>query len=422
MPAAAAAVTDVPCSTPALVSTVSGAASGATLSLAKGCTYVLTSALPAVAQDLTINGNGATLHRSTAVGTPAFTILTITAGTVTLNRLSFTNGNGAITADNLATLIVTGGVFSGNTAADGGAINNTAATVVQVTGASFIDNTATGDGGAMYVFTALGNQITDCTFRGNTAAGSGGAYWEWSNGTSISRSTFEGNKAATGGALYLDDQGSVITATGVHGNSATGDGGGILDSPGGTPVPITDSTITGNHAGGAGGGLDEESSGILGQVTNTIIVGNSAADGGGIIDGGGVSIDYAGDTIIGNQASGDGGGINASSSVLFAEAVLFHRHAGGIHNGRDLAPEYPFVSFTDSTISGNSAGGRGGGIYNQGSLSASRTQIAGNWGGGGGGGVYDDGAGATVALTESVLAGNTPDNCEPLNSITGCTG
>src|SRR4029077_313005 len=94
MPAAAAAVTELPCSPPALVSAVSGAASGATLSLAPGCTYVLTSALPTVAQDLTINGNGATLHRSTAAGTAAFTILTIDAGTVTLNRLSFTNGNG----------------------------------------------------------------------------------------------------------------------------------------------------------------------------------------------------------------------------------------------------------------------------------------------------------------------------------------
>jgi hypothetical protein len=50
--------------------------------------------------------------------------LTITAGTVTLDRLSFTNGNGAITVNNLAKLIVTGGLFSGNTAANSGAINN----------------------------------------------------------------------------------------------------------------------------------------------------------------------------------------------------------------------------------------------------------------------------------------------------------
>ena len=104
MPAAAAAatVTRVPCSTPALVSAISGAASGATLSLARGCTYVLTAALPTVSQDLTINGNGDTLERSTATGTASFTILIITAGTVTLNRLSFTNGNGAITVHNLA--------------------------------------------------------------------------------------------------------------------------------------------------------------------------------------------------------------------------------------------------------------------------------------------------------------------------------
>jgi predicted outer membrane repeat protein len=423
MPAAAATVTKVPCSTPALDSAVSGAASGTTLSLARGCTYVLTSALPTVVQDLTINGNGATLHRSTAVGTAAFTILTINAGTVTLNRLSFTNGNGAITVNNLATLIVTGGVFSGNTAVNGGAINNTAATVVQVNDASFINNTATGDGGAMYVFTALGDQITDCRFLGNTAAGSGGAYWEWSNGTAISHSTFTGNKATTGGALYLDDQGSLITATVLSGNGATGDGGGIFDSPGGTPVPITGSTITGNHAGGTGGGLDEESYGEPEPVTNTIIAGNSATAGGGINDGDGVLINYTGDTISGNHASGDGGGINSQNAgALFTGIILFHRHADGIDNRTSSAQESASMSFADSTISGNSADGRGGGVYNQGSLDASRTQIIGNRAVGGGGGIYDDGTEATVTLTDSRPAGNVPDNCEPLGSITGCTG
>jgi hypothetical protein len=40
---------------------------------------------------------------------------------------------------------------------------------------------------------------------------------------------------------------------------------------------------------------------------------------------------------------------------------------------------------------------------------------------GGGGGIYDD-AGATVTLTDSLLAGNRADNCEPLDTITGCTG
>ena len=43
---------------------------------------------------------------------------------------------------------MTGGEFSRNTAVDGAAINNTGATVVQVTDTSFVDNTATEDGGA----------------------------------------------------------------------------------------------------------------------------------------------------------------------------------------------------------------------------------------------------------------------------------
>ncbi len=70
----------------------------------------------------------------------------------------------------------------------------------------------------------------------------------------------------------------------------------------------------------------------------------------------------------------------------------------------------------------NSADGRGGGVYNQGSLAASRTQIIGNRAVGGGGGIYDDGTQATVTLTDSLPADNEPDNCEPLSSITGCTG
>jgi Chlamydia polymorphic membrane protein (Chlamydia_PMP) repeat len=133
-------------------------------------------------------------------------------------------------------------------------------------------------------------------------------------------------------------------------------------------------------------------------------------------------INFTGDTIAGNRASGDGGGINSRDGVLFTRAILFHRLAGGIIKSTESAQDFPSVSFTDSTILGNSAGGRGGGVYNQGSLDASRTRIIGNRAVGGGGGIYDDGAGATVSLTDSFPVGNKPDNCEPLNTIAGCTG
>lgn len=391
-------VTVVPCRTQALARAVSGAANGATLSLAKRCRYVLTAALPTVARDLTINGHGSTLHRSAMAGTPAFTILTITAGTVTLNHLSFTNGNGAITVDNLAKLNVRGGVFRGNTAANGGAIENLDSTVVQATGVSFIGNKATGDGGAMYVFTALGDEITNCKFLWNTAAGYGGAFSEWSIGTGITDSTFRGNKAATGGALAFNDEFSGITGTVVEDNSATGDGGGIADSSGGHPVSILNSKIIGNRAGGSGGGLDEES-GSYGRVTNTTIAGNSATKGGGINDGDNAYTLYTDDKIYGNYASGDGGGIALSNGHHFPLTSSF---AGG-------------------TISGNYAGDRGGGLYTQDPLKVSGTAINANQAGDDGGGIFDDGAGATVMLTNSSPMCNEPENCGPPGSISGCT-
>jgi hypothetical protein len=163
-------------------------------------------------------------------------------------------------------------------------------------------------------------------------------------------------------------------------------------------------------------------------MTNTIIADNSAADGGGVNDGDGAYIKYTGDTISGNRARGDGGGINASSGGVPATGtIFFHSHAGG-HGGRidssttSVSGYPPSVSFTDSIISGNLAGARGGGVYNQGSLDASSTKITGNRAVGGGGGIFDDGTEATVTLTHSSPTGNEPDNCEPLGSIIGCTG
>jgi len=71
---------------------------------------------------------------------------------------------------------------------------------------------------------------------------------------------------------------------------------------------------------------------------------------------------------------------------------------------------------------GNYAAGRGGGLYNQGSVNASGTRITGNRAVRRGGGIYDDGTAATATLRNSPPAANEPDNCEPPGSISGCTG
>src|SRR5450755_330001 len=76
--AQAAPAARVPCAAASLAAAISGAADGATVSLTSGCAYVLTAALPAITQDLTIAGNGATLRRSAAPGTLVFSILRVT--------------------------------------------------------------------------------------------------------------------------------------------------------------------------------------------------------------------------------------------------------------------------------------------------------------------------------------------------------
>src|SRR6266478_4558035 len=113
-----------------------------TIELATNSTYTLTvinndtNGLPVIGSDgghkLVIHGNGATLQRSTAGGTPAFRIFQIGTGAdVTIDRLTIMNGNQKLTGgegggiDNFhATLTITNSTLSGNSATTGGGILN----------------------------------------------------------------------------------------------------------------------------------------------------------------------------------------------------------------------------------------------------------------------------------------------------------
>jgi hypothetical protein len=362
----------VPCSIHALALAMNSISSGEVLSLASNCTYLLSQALPVVSEDLTISGNGATLERSDAPGVPAFVILASDAASLTVNRLSFRNGDGGISMSGGA-LTVNGGTFTGNTAADGGAISQLAAggNGPVVTGARFIGNRATDSGGAIYDGNAPfgGVEVTDCTFGGNEAANFGGAISDFSQGESVTGSVFLGNRAGNGGALFLDPNGGADLSHDVlDGNSATGNGGAVYSQYG---LAMDNSKFSDNHAGGQGGGLYIDVIAYEDTVASTDFTGNSATDGGAI------------------------GNIGET--------------------GLDL---------TDVAISGNHARAYGAGIYNESYFDAVGTQITGNDAVSGGGGIYnvEDEDFTTPTLMNSSVVDNKPDNCEPLGSIPGCTG
>ncbi|MDB5064593.1 MAG: hypothetical protein JWM18_1027 [Chloroflexi bacterium] len=146
-------------------------------------------------------------------------------------------------------------------------------------------------------------------------------------------------------------------------------------------------------------------------------------------------------------AGGDGGGIYNNGAVTLTNSTLSGNHAGakggGIYNGLGA------TTFTSSTVSDNSTGsllsaGDGGGIYNSGgtvtftSGNLIRNQAVGavlGLVGGTGGGMYDNGgtvtftssfvqtntasrtaggilrSGGIMTITTTAITGNTPNNC-----------
>jgi predicted outer membrane repeat protein len=374
--AVAGSVVTVPCKVSALVAAVGDAGAGDTVSLASGCVYHLTAALPTVSEDLTIDGNGAMVERSYDPGTPAFTILTITSGAVTINDLEMRHGDNAITVSGSGpTITVNDCVFVNNRGTDGGAISDvTGVDGPVVSGSVFLDNKATDSGGAIYNNSALdGVVVTGSTFTGNIAAGDGGAVYDFSEGEKVTGSLIENNRASDGGGLLLlPNNGLLLSQDTISHNSATGDGGGIATDEFGD-LTLQDSTIASNHA-ADGGGL-YTSDGQTEEITDTDFLSNTARDGGGIFTSL-VIVDEAltGTRLLDNKARADGGGV-------------YYDSTGADESGATW-------SATDSQIIGNLAGKVGGGIFVT--------------------------APAAATVTKSRVRANKPTNCAPPGSVTGC--
>ena len=90
----------------AALNTANGNGEADTINLASSGTYILTAVnntssyrgpngLPAITSQITINGNGATIQRSSAAGTPDFRILLNLSGDVTLNAVTIAGGKAA---------------------------------------------------------------------------------------------------------------------------------------------------------------------------------------------------------------------------------------------------------------------------------------------------------------------------------------
>ena len=286
---------------------------------------------------------------------------------VTLSGLTLTGGDGADSA--------TG---SGRYGDDGGAVQSFEN--LTITGSTIRDNAAGnggfsgsggfggggGRGGGVFSFGTL--TITDSTVTGNVSGdggnGDGGYSGQGGNGGdgggilsvgafTLTNSTISGNSAGDGGNGGFGQNGGL-----------GGDGGGIWS----ITLTVTDSTISGNTTGegGDGGGPDfiyDIYGGIEGDA-------GDGGDGGGILNR--ETLLVTGSTISGN-ATGDGG-----SSYFYGFGFQEPGRGGGISTFSGD------ITLTNSTVSGNAANGRGGGVGFSstfapgGSLTIQNSIIAGN--------------------------------------------
>ena len=259
------------------------------------CKIPLTGALPTVTEDLTINGNNATIS-----GEHSFGVFDLGDVTVNISNLTIANGNVSTTGGAIhmsdavtgTTLTLTHIFFSGNHADIGGAIDEPSGALT-VINSNFSGNTAVTNSGAINGSTLSTLRVVDSVFSNNTAGDNGGALALVSDAT-ISGSAFSGNAAATGGAIVKAGRGNLQLIESVFDNnaatSATTGGGAIYAAQTTGQITLTNVTISGNSAKNNGGGVRAS---IVPLSLNNVTITNNLADsdndgtgdGGGIITG-----------------------------------------------------------------------------------------------------------------------------------------
>lgn len=221
----------------------------------------------------------------------------------------------------------------------------------------------TGGGGA--VLNRENLHLAGSTIAGNRAVAGGGlaSY----GAVTVNQSIFRSNSAGSGGALTVVEGTATIDDTTIFENVATS-GGGIFNR---AVTTITGSTVSNNIATNGGGIYN------FGSVTveNSEVSANSAqSNGGGIqVPGGQTSWDGPANVVVinsvisNNTASNTGGGINMVSGTYYRGVLTVHGSTlSGNSAGTDGGGVWIYNStatIDHSTMSHNSAAEQGGGIY-----------------------------------------------------------
>ena len=207
------------------------------------------------------------------------------------------------------------------------------------------------------------------------------------------RNGAEGGCARSGGGVCAAERTLSIVNCTFEGNSATFAGGGVYIRDG--ILAVSDSTFTDNSALTGGGGIHANRTDTT--VTRSTFIGNSTPSVLGFADGSGGGIDSLYGTLV------------LTDSTFIGNSAKY----GGALSGMYLN------TVTNTTFYENYAVAVGGAITMRDGTLVNNT-IVGNrvtFGDSGGGGIYS--GEASITLTNTIVAANSPDDIEPANLFDG---
>jgi predicted outer membrane repeat protein len=321
---------------------------------------------------------------------------------------------------NAGTGSLTDCTISGNSGEYGGGVLNDG--TLSLAGCQITDNSTGGGAGGVSNYGTV--SIDHCTISGNFSAGAGdnggaGGVETDFHSMTLADSVISGNTCwGFGGGINVEGGDATIERCTIADNTAFQAGGGLTVVRNPSPlahngtVLLRDCDFTGNVAGEYGGGA------CIGSGSASPSPGNASASGcrfaGNVAReyGGGIavtagSLTIANSSITGNSAGSQGGGLFAwassfggTSDVSVQDVTISTNTAaqgGGVYNAGDL-------TMTDARIVADTASGDGGGIANAGTLSMTGTSLRGNTAAADGGGLYNSG---TATLIGCLVSGNS---------------
>ena len=331
-------------------------------------------------------------------------------GTIT-NNTANNNGGGICS---YGTVDVSGVTISSNTGTHGGGMFSGSGGTMTVNSGSIIKNTSANLGGGILSYGTLtikGGTIGGSAANKNTAGTSGGGVAS-GDASTISGGTISYNEATANNGGGIFNAGTMIMSGGtVSNNTAKGYGGGIISS-GSLTINNANVKIQNNTASTYNAGGINNSEGATLTMSAGTISGNTAKQGGGGIGSAG-TLNISGGTISGNTAlTTDGGGVlvanNTVGTVNFSGTTKIQNNTANRHGGGIIICKNSTIS--GATISGNTTTNyNGGGVYAGCGATVTMTSgsISSNTAGQNGGGVYITG---DPASTFKISGGSITNN------------